>query len=106
MVFMGRIVIHSFVLVFFCAVPLLCVYIFKLLAVTTLRVHPAETRLTVYRRPYILANILAGIVFELVSILVLARFAVWIIRFPYSGGALWFLVSFEYLLFSATAKII
>ena len=35
-----------------CAVPFLYVYIYNLLAATTLRVHPAETRLTVYRRLY------------------------------------------------------
>ena len=64
MLFMGRNLILLFVrvnccddlfvlLYLFCAVRFLCVFICNLMAVTTLRVHPAETRLTVYRRPYI-----------------------------------------------------
>ena len=35
---------------------LLYVFLRNVWAVTTLRVHPAETRLTVYRRPYIYAR--------------------------------------------------
>ena len=64
---MGRNLIHSLVRVFVCDDALdiqigfvqihFCSFLFGIiLAVTTLRIHPAETRLTVYRLPYIVCK--------------------------------------------------